>query len=519
MKKLYHPNLVSLIEVLDDPEEDTLYMVMEYCKNGVVMKVGLEERADPYDEEQCRHWFRDMILGIEYLHAQGIIHRDIKPDNCLVTEEGVLKIVDFGVSEMFEKDSEMNTAKSAGSPAFMPPELCVAKHGHISGRAADIWSMGVTLYCLRFGRIPFEKQGIVDLYESIKNDDVELGQCDDDFRDLMLRILKKDPQQRITMEELREHSWVTCCGSDPLLSREENVKNLIEPPTDAELQAAITGNMGRLLVVMKAVKKFKKLLLRRRPDLIEGIFGRASRIVQPPMQMETTSHPRAQSEDTYMRRPIEAALTTEGVHREIPVSDDLTRLPKHIDTVETLDKTSSERPHPRSHKLAEGLRQGNTSHGAAGDGHPIPIPCETGKGQAHNPLEDMLFLDIGAGSNDASLVPGRFHVVSESPGAVDMNIFEKAYQEEIERILAKDKKPTIYLTRRVEHNKDIRENEHITDHSREQVSPFSGRLASLVQKARVLSVHVQDANERVESQNGKENVEKTKHIDEQKQPT
>ena len=66
MKKLDHPNVVSLIEVLDDPEEDSLYMVMEMCKKGVVMQVGLEETADPYDEERARKWFRDMILGIEY---------------------------------------------------------------------------------------------------------------------------------------------------------------------------------------------------------------------------------------------------------------------------------------------------------------------------------------------------------------------------------------------------------------------------------------------------------------------
>lgn len=66
MKKLHHPNLVSLIEVLDDPEEDSLYMVLEMCKKGVIMQVGLGERADPYDAESCRYWFRDMILGIEY---------------------------------------------------------------------------------------------------------------------------------------------------------------------------------------------------------------------------------------------------------------------------------------------------------------------------------------------------------------------------------------------------------------------------------------------------------------------
>lgn len=204
MKKLSHNNLVSLIEVLDDPYEDSLYMVLEMCKKGVVMKVGLEERAEPYPEEACRCWFRDMILAIEYLHAQGVVHRDIKPDNCLITHDDVLKIVDFGVSEMFEKQSDMATAKSAGSPAFMPPELCVAKHGQVSGKAADIWSMGVTLYCLRYGHIPFEKTGILELYDSIRSDDLTLDdEKDRSFEDLMRRLLEKDPEKRIAMEELR----------------------------------------------------------------------------------------------------------------------------------------------------------------------------------------------------------------------------------------------------------------------------------------------------------------------------
>jgi [calcium/calmodulin-dependent protein kinase] kinase len=105
---------------------------------------------------------------------------------------------------MFEKESDMKTAKSAGSPAFMPPELCVAKHGHVSGKAADIWSMGVTLYCLRFGKIPFEKTGILELYDSIRNDNMEVeGGCNDDLKDLLEKLLEKDPLKRIRMEDLR----------------------------------------------------------------------------------------------------------------------------------------------------------------------------------------------------------------------------------------------------------------------------------------------------------------------------
>ena len=205
MKKLNHDNLVSLFEVLDDPNEDSLYMVLEMCKKGVIMQVGVDERADPYDEESCRCWFRDLILGIEYLHAQGVVHRDIKPDNLLLTEDDVLKIVDFGVSEMFEKDTEMLTVKSAGSPAFLPPELCVAKHGGISGKAADIWSMGVTLYCLRFGRIPFEKEGVLDLYQAIKEELLECNKedCSKGLQDLLHKLLDKDPTTRIKMSEIR----------------------------------------------------------------------------------------------------------------------------------------------------------------------------------------------------------------------------------------------------------------------------------------------------------------------------
>lgn len=116
----------------------------------------------------------------------------------------MLKIVDFGVSEMFEKQSAMETTKSAGSPAFLPPELCVARHGQVSGRAADIWSMGVTLYCLRYGKIPFEKHVMIELYEAIRNEEPPLEkESDKSFLDLMSRVLEKDPEKRIKMAELR----------------------------------------------------------------------------------------------------------------------------------------------------------------------------------------------------------------------------------------------------------------------------------------------------------------------------
>lgn len=132
-----------------------------------------------------------------------MIHRDIKPDNLLLSDDEVLKIADFGVSEMFDKSDSMRVSKSAGSPAFMPPELC-GKHQQVSGKAADIWSMGVTLYCLKYGKIPFNRAGVLEIYEAVKSDAPVFPEGEDaDFVDLMERILEKDPERRVTMPELR----------------------------------------------------------------------------------------------------------------------------------------------------------------------------------------------------------------------------------------------------------------------------------------------------------------------------
>ncbi|KAI9687580.1 MAG: hypothetical protein M1822_002190 [Bathelium mastoideum] len=492
MKKLNHNNLVALIEVLDDPEEDSLYMVMEMCKKGVVMKVGLEERSDPYDEESCRCWFRDMILGIEYLHAQGILHRDIKPDNCLITEDDVLKVVDFGVSEMFEKHEDMSTAKSAGSPAFMPPELCVAKHGAVSGKAADLWSMGVTLYCLRFGRIPFEKTNIMELYDSIRGDELDFdGEVGGNLKDLIHRILEKDPQKRITMEDLRKHPWVTKSGTDPLLSAEENTADIVEPPTEVEMKNAITGKMGNLMTVMKAVKRFKNLIIKKRPELLEGILGRGSRIVQPPLSIKspTMNRYKTRSVDLDNRRPVERVLAAEGVHHAIEISDDVRRLPERMDSciLET-DDVGHSSAEPLSSGASALQKAESAAHHPHGEHKATELHHRTfsdGKGHAHDPLTDTLYLDIGTGIEDGPPNEGGKHIISESPSAVEMNVYEMAYQEEVDRILkARGRAATMYLTRRVEHKKELREHQNIIDHSRDHHSTSVGSgLSKLVAKA------------------------------------
>ncbi|KAF7954967.1 uncharacterized protein EAE97_000226 [Botrytis byssoidea] len=462
MKKLNHPNLVSLIEVLDDPEEDSLYMVLEMCKKGVVMKVGLGEKADPYDVESCRCWFRDLILGIEYLHAQGVVHRDIKPDNLLLTEDDVLKVVDFGVSEMFEKASDMMTAKSTGSPAFLPPELCVTKHGDVSGRAADIWSMGISLYCLRFGHIPFERTGVLELYEAIKNDEVDYEpSTDPQFVDLMRRILEKDPKKRITMDEIREHPWVTNNGTDPLLPKEENIANLVEPPSEIEVNHAITAKMRGLLAVMKAVKKFKSKMEQRRPTAISETLGKGIRVLHPSMGMteqKKSALQRSKSSDLEDRRLVEAALAAEGVYHDgtYPSADGPRTMASRMDSSSTI--VVDEEPIV---KKVQSRSIAKTDSSNSIEKRPEFREQQSGdKGHAHDPLDEQpLYLGIGAGvGEDGDPLNEPVHeLIAESPTAADFNIYDTAYQQEVDRIRAvQGHAATVYLTRRVDHKKEYK---------------------------------------------------------------
>lgn len=267
MKKLDHENVIDLLEVLDDPEGDSLYMVVELCKKGVIMNIGFGANATPYSDEECRHWFRDLILGIEYLHAQGIAHRDIKPDNLLLSTDSVLKIVDFGVSELFEVSEDQKVAQS-GSPAFMSPELCRGTREIRYLKPSDIWSMGVTLFCWKFGTLPWSETNLIELCAQIINEPPDILNpkfeynkrhlCDDNLLDLFDKIFAKDPEARIVMADLRNHPWVTCDGEDELLSTEENTAQMVDEITEDDLRTAIKGIRG-VVTVVKAVNKLKEM--------------------------------------------------------------------------------------------------------------------------------------------------------------------------------------------------------------------------------------------------------------------
>nr|XP_048677488.1 calcium/calmodulin-dependent protein kinase kinase 2 isoform X4 [Caretta caretta] len=217
LKKLDHPNVVKLVEVLDDPSEDHLYMV----------------------------------------HYQKIIHRDIKPSNLLVGEDGHIKIADFGVSNEF-KGTDALLTNTVGTPAFMAPETLSETRKIFSGKALDVWAMGITLFCFVFGQCPFMDERILSLHSKIKTQPLEFPDQPDiteDFKDLIMQMLDKNPESRISVPEIKLHPWVTKNGAEPLPTEDENC-TLIEV-TEEEVENSVKHipSLATVILVKTMIRK------------------------------------------------------------------------------------------------------------------------------------------------------------------------------------------------------------------------------------------------------------------------
>jgi len=167
----------------------------------------MNRNLEAIPELLAQQYFLDVVAGLDYLHQSRIIHRDIKPENLLLSSAGRVKISDFGVSHVFADDDDQ-LKQSAGSPAFLAPELCAAGTTP-HGKLVDLWALGVTLYCFIYGRVPFMAENVLDIYEKIRTTPLTFPHpVSPELQSLLSRLLEKDPDKRIRMEELKQHPWV-----------------------------------------------------------------------------------------------------------------------------------------------------------------------------------------------------------------------------------------------------------------------------------------------------------------------
>ncbi|GIL44787.1 hypothetical protein Vafri_2287 [Volvox africanus] len=229
MKELDHPNVVKLYEVIHDPSNNKLLMTMEYVEGGCVLAGSSPTQKVPIPEATAVKYFRDVVKGLEYLHFNRIVHGDLKPDNLLMSSSGKVKISDFGSARFCEK-SDMIFA-TAGTPSFMAPEMCQGKQ--FNGFPGDIWALGICLFMFVFGKPPFIGNTTYQIYEAIQRGELQFPAeipASGELKDLLTRLLQKDPAQRISLEEIPAHPWVTRGGVLPVLqtSNERAVQRVFE---------------------------------------------------------------------------------------------------------------------------------------------------------------------------------------------------------------------------------------------------------------------------------------------------
>lgn len=211
MKKLHHPNVLRLYEVMDDPKMNKLFLVLEYMKYGDLLSHQKKKHPNgtgEYLHDRDLHCvFLQVILGLAYLHEQKIVHGDIKPQNLLVGDKDVVKIADFGISQSLY-GSKQKLTDTAGTPAFMSPEMCSGEE--YSGQLADVWAVGATFFMLKFGNPPFVAKSAMQIFEKIQNDPLVFPSAIDPMLEALLRgMLIKDPLKRMTLLDVMTHPWVT----------------------------------------------------------------------------------------------------------------------------------------------------------------------------------------------------------------------------------------------------------------------------------------------------------------------
>jgi 5'-AMP-activated protein kinase catalytic alpha subunit len=200
LKMCTHPHIIRLYEVIDTPSD--IFVIMEYVSGGELFDFIVSRGRLPPDE--ARQFFHQIVSGIEYCHYHKIVHRDLKPENLLLDSDNNIKLADFGLSNVAHDGDFLRT--SCGSPNYAAPE--VISGNLYAGAEVDVWSMGVILYALLCGTLPFDDESIPNLFKKIKSGMYSLpSHLSQSARDLILRLLVVDPMKRITIPEVRQHQW------------------------------------------------------------------------------------------------------------------------------------------------------------------------------------------------------------------------------------------------------------------------------------------------------------------------
>ncbi|XP_061514943.1 MAP/microtubule affinity-regulating kinase 3 isoform X25 [Anopheles gambiae] len=226
MKMLDHPNIVKLFQVIET--EKTLYLVMEYASGGEVFDYLVAHGK--MKEKEARAKFRQIVSAVQYCHQKRIIHRDLKAENLLLDSEMNIKIADFGFSNEFTPGSKLDTF--CGSPPYAAPELFQGRK--YDGPEVDVWSLGVILYTLVSGSLPFDGATLKELRERVLRGKYRIPfYMSTDCEVLLKKFLVLNPSKRANLETIMKDKWMNMGYED------DELKPYVEPLPDLKDQKRI----------------------------------------------------------------------------------------------------------------------------------------------------------------------------------------------------------------------------------------------------------------------------------------
>ncbi|KAL2020983.1 hypothetical protein VTK56DRAFT_7757 [Thermocarpiscus australiensis] len=202
LKLIRHPNIIELLDIWENRSE--IYLVTEYVEKGDMFEFINWNGA--LNEEEAIFYFRQIMSALDYCHSFNICHRDLKPENILLKSNGQIKIADFGMAALQQNPShQLRTA--CGSPHYAAPELL--RHQFYKGSAVDIWSMGVILYAMLAGCLPFDDSNMDVMLAKAKRAEYRMPpHLTREAKDLIRKILVAQPAHRITMKQMWRHALI-----------------------------------------------------------------------------------------------------------------------------------------------------------------------------------------------------------------------------------------------------------------------------------------------------------------------
>ena len=247
LKKLHHPNIRTLHEVIDDEGKTELILVLEYCEVGPIFT---RYNKVPLKEDVLLGYAKDIVLGLDYLHSLNIAHMDLKPENMLKCADGSVKLADFGVSFIHDLVSSSGVEnRLVGTPAFLAPEV-LSEDGYDPFKA-DIWSLGVCLYNMATAKLPFLGKTVYQIVNKARSTELSFPEdvrLSSDLMDLLRKMLCVDPEKRIEIAGIMQHSWITEGGTKPLARPLTELPHTVVEVTEEEIAGAIrTDPLSALL--------------------------------------------------------------------------------------------------------------------------------------------------------------------------------------------------------------------------------------------------------------------------------